>query len=361
MSFLNKARAQAQKTIGETTTAATTAPTPGVKPGIKPGMPKPPTSKPGLPPKPGMSKPGLPKPGAPKPGIPKPKDETPLEAKSNPFLKKEADTKAEEAPKASIEKDPALTAPIEEAKAELEAAKAKENKANVKEEVQEDVKEETKVVSKKEEAKVEDNKKEEVKEEVKETKKKTSSRKRTTTSKAKESSDTETVEIKTVEIPATEIEYAEAMSSIRSNFVDPEWETFREEIIEQLNEINISSDMTPSALKETISNLSAVRESIWVQYNDTKTAFEKLTAKEPEGLIERIKKLNASGSNAEERKINSILAVMNYKDGSGRNINLFELLDETRERYNFLKSVMESSQYKTNVLVTMLGSLKLEK
>lgn len=345
MSFLNKARAQAQKTVGAniptpTSQGPTTpAPKPGI-PGIKPGIPKPPVGgKPGIP-----GKPGLPKPGIPKPAAPAPKDETPLAAKANPFLKK---NKAEEttipAPIEAIEKDKEMMAPIEEAKAEI---KSKKETPVVKEEVQEEIKEEAKVTTKKEE--------------VKETKKKSASKKKTTT-KSKDTSDEKSSNIEPVEIPATEIDYSEAMVSIKSNFIDPEWEAFREEVIKQLNEINISSDMTPSALKETISNLSAVRESIWVQYNDTKTSFEKLTAKEPEGLIERIKKLNASGSNAEERKINSILAVMNYKDGAGRNINLFELLDETRERYNFLKSVMESSQYKTNVLVTMLGSLKLEK
>lgn len=360
MSFLNKARAQAQKTVG-----ATAPVTPAAKPAIpgKPNVPgKPPIGgKPGLP-KPGAPRPGgLPKPGM-KPPVPghaptpaKAKEETPLEAKSNPFLKK----KDVPAPTETIDKDPEMMAPIEEAKAEVKATK---EKAAESKKTEEKVEVPAPVEEKKEEAKTETKEtakeevKEEPKEEVKETKKKSTSKKKTTT-KAKETTSTES----TVEIPGTDMEYADAMVSIKSNFVDPEWEEFRTDIINRLNEIHITSDMTPAALKETISNLSGLRESIWVQYNDTKTAFEKLTAKEPEGLIERIKKLNATGSNAEERKINSILAVMNYKDGAGRNINLFELLDETRERFNFLKSVMDSSQYKTNVLVTMLGSLKLEK
>lgn len=341
MSFLNKAREQAQKTMG-----GAAVNTPAI-PKVKPGIPKPPTGKPGLPPKPGI-----------KPSVPGAKEKTPLEAKANPFLKK-TETKIEEKiEKESIEKDPALTAPLsnlKEEKKELEKIPEVAEEIPTPEAQEEAPKEEIK-----EEEKETKNIEEEKKEEPKETKKKTSSKKKT--SKNKESNENKSNEsIAPKEIPATEIDYAEAMVSIKSNFVDQEWETFREEIITQLNEINISSDMTPSALKETIANLSALKESIWVQYNDTKTAFEKLTAKEPEGLIERIKKLNASGSNSEERKINSILAVMNYKDGAGRNINLFELLDETRERYNFLKSVMDSTQYKTNVLITMLGSLKLEK
>lgn len=347
MSFLNKARAQAQKTVGvpTPTTGATVAP-------IKPPVP----GKPGIPGKPPVNKPGIPKPGMPKPGIPKPpvqnkpKEETPLESKSNPFLKKTEPTIP--MPTEDIVKDPEMMAPIEEAKAEVKAKAAEEK-------VKETTVKEEKVESKTEkvdEKEAETKDEAEAKEEVKEIKKKTTTRKKAT-AKAKEPTDVED----NIDIPSTDMDYSEAMVAIKSNFVDPEWEEFREDIISKLNDIHITSDMNTTALKETISSLSALRESIWVEYNDTKTAFEKLTAKEPEGLIERIKKLNASGSNAEERKINSILAVMNHKDGAGRNINLFELLDETRDRYNFLKSVMDSSQYKTNVLVTMLGSLKLER
>ena len=96
-------------------------------------------------------------------------------------------------------------------------------------------------------------------------------------------------------------------------------------------------------------------------YTDTKTLFENLSGKDPEGVIERIKRLDCKGSNAEERKVNSTKAVFNHKDKEGNIINLYEVLDETRSRYNYLRSLMETITYKNSALVTMLGSLKTEK
>jgi hypothetical protein len=165
----------------------------------------------------------------------------------------------------------------------------------------------------------------------------------------------------TLVIPKTQIEFDEAINSIRSGFVDSEWETFRNETSTRFNEIVISNDMTTTAIKSTLAELSSMKDSIWLEFNDTKTMFENLTAKEPEGIIERIKKISSKGSNPEERKLNATYAVMNYKDENGNVVNLYELLDEMRDRFNFLKSLMDGIAYKNSVLITMLGSLKLEK
>jgi hypothetical protein len=162
-------------------------------------------------------------------------------------------------------------------------------------------------------------------------------------------------------MPKSEVNFEDALLSIRSGFVDEAWEAFRTENITRLNDILISNDMTTTMIKSTLSELSLLRDSTWIIFNDTKTNFEILTGKEPEGTIERIKKMSAKGSNPDERKLNATLAVMNYKDANGRTVNLYELLDEMRERYNFTKSLMDAISYKNSVLITMLGSLKLEK
>lgn len=162
-------------------------------------------------------------------------------------------------------------------------------------------------------------------------------------------------------MPKSEVNFEEALLSIRSGFVDENWEAFRTENITRLNDILISNDMTTTMIKATLSELSLLRDSTWIIFNDTKTNFEILTGKEPEGTIERIKKMSAKGSNPDERKLNATLAVMNYKDANGKTVNLYELLDEMRERYNFTKSLMDAISYKNSVLITMLGSLKLEK
>ena len=121
----------------------------------------------------------------------------------------------------------------------------------------------------------------------------------------------------------------------------------------------MSNDMGTSHLKQAISSLNELRDAVWPHYIKAKTMFENLTDKE-DGLLIRIRKLHSVGSNDAERKNNAALAVMTYKI-EDKNVNLYEVLDASRERYNFLKMLMDSIQYKSNAIITMLGNLKLEK
>lgn len=376
MNFLKKAQQQASNIQGGATKPAV----PGAKPtipGAKPTIPGSKPTVPGIKPSVPGAKPGLPK----KPVAPSPvkSEESPLVAKENPF-KKPVQNKAQEIA-AKIDAEIPDVEGIEvansvETTTEITGTTAETTNGTEAPEVETEV--ETKVKDKVEpqvevEEQVDITKDEEIAKPVEAEEK---PKKKSTRSRAKKKAEpkeavtasTSDVSIETTEevvtinpMVKTEVDFTEAVLAIKSSFVDEEWEAFREDVIQRLNDINISSDMNTVALRSTVADLVALRESIWVQYNDTKSIYEKLTAKEPEGLIERIKKLNSKGSNDAERKTNAINAVINYKDESGRKINLFELLDETRERYNFLKSVMDTSQYKTNVLVTMLGGLKLEK
>lgn len=161
-------------------------------------------------------------------------------------------------------------------------------------------------------------------------------------------------------MPTTGMTYVEAMESISSPFVDEEWEAYKADIQADLDGIQIDDDMNPATLKSTVGKLSRLRNKVWNNYQGMKSQYESLSSKEPEGLIERVKKINLSGNNDLERKKAGVEACMNYIDKSGRNINLYEVLDETRSRYNFLKTVMDSIEYKRSVLVTMNGALKIE-
>lgn len=163
------------------------------------------------------------------------------------------------------------------------------------------------------------------------------------------------------EIPTTEIDYAEAVEAIRSPFRDETWEAFKAEIQEDLSKIEVSDDLNPGALKIVISELSILRDKIWFPLQEAKTEFERYASKEPEGLIERVKRINSVGGNNEtERRRAGILACMNYETSAGT-VNLYELMDESRERYSFLKAVDESIKFKKDILITMNGALKLEK
>lgn len=234
--------------------------------------------------------------------------------------------------------EPKVEAPVEE---KVETA--------VKEEVAEPVKEEAVT---------------EVKEEKKTRSRKTSSRKKTTKTVTEDVIDapTEADLVETLfKMPSTTVKYAEAIQAIKSKFVDEEWEAFRKEIIAESDDIVIESDMQEGAMKKTIAKLNALREKVWVNFVDTKALFESLSNKDTEGLIERVKFASLEGTNETSRKKAGVLAVMNYVTPEGEKINLYEVYDETKNRFYFLRSVMDTIKYKSDVLITMSSAIKMEK
>lgn len=319
--FLNKNTVNNQ-TVPKAPTATPTAPgvpsaptVPGAIP--KPGVPKAP-GKPGIPPIPG------------KPGVP-PAPKAPIAPAGNPF-----------------------------AKAEPTPAPAPTTEVDANEIVNELEKKE---VEKTAETPVETPKVEEVKEEVKEekkttTKKRSSSRKKAA-AKTEEVNDTPTTsdEVVNVIINTTELSYAEACQAVRTHFTDPEWEAAKAKFEETAKNIHITNDMNKAQLHDLLAQVANLRDEIYSAYTETRTLYEHLTDKE-NGLIERTKRTGAKGSNSEERKLTATLAVMNYVDANGNKINLYEVLDETRIRYNYLKGIIDTIEFKKAVLLTMLSSLK---
>lgn len=198
--------------------------------------------------------------------------------------------------------------------------------------------------------------------------KKAATRKRNT-AKAKEETPVDTVsdeEAETVErlfkMPTTAMTYAEAVKAIRNNnFVDEEWEAYRASLIEEADNIIIESDMQEGAVKKTLAQLNTLRDKIWIAFNDTKTILDGISSKDNEGLIERVKFINLEGSNETNRKKAAVLAVMNYVTPEGDKINLYEVYDETKARLTFLKSLMDTIDYKSRILVTTLGAIKAQK
>jgi len=298
----------------------------------------------------------------------------------NPFAKKKEEIKQEEVKQEEVKQKEVKQEEVKQKEVKQEEVKQEEVKQEeVKQEEvkQEEVKQEE---VKQEEVKQEEVKQEEVKqekskrktkqekskqEEVKqeESKRKTKKNtKRNTKKNTKNSTNNE--EVTTINLPTTTVNYSSAIANIKSPFVDSDWEKFREKVEKKLNEIVIDNDMNPSTLKVIISQLSVLRQEIWSVYQDTKTMYETLSNDKPEGLIERIKKIafNRNHANDMERRKAGVEACMNYIAPNTTNLlNLYEILDETRARYNFLKATLDSIQYKTSVLITMNGALKLEK
>lgn len=198
--------------------------------------------------------------------------------------------------------------------------------------------------------------KEEPKKEVKENTKRSSKKKGSKKNAAKEESVKEATETFNPEaFPTTEMPFAECISAIRTNFVDPEWEKYKETIQKDYTDIIIPSDANRMQLEDLISQLSALKDRIQFVFTDIKTNFELLVSKD-DGLIDQVKRMNATGSNAEERKINATKAVMSHNG-----INLYELSEELKSRYNFMKLIMDSIEFKKGVLLTMLSARKGDK
>lgn len=300
-------------------------------------------------------------------GLPKKEDAAPAaEAPKKKILplKKKEET-AQEEPKAEEKQEAA--APAETPAETKEEKKAEETKAPEKK-TEEKAKPEPEAESTEEaEAPVEETAEKEAEE--KPAQKKADSKKKSNSSSKANNSKKKTAakkdneddaDIEPTDIPTTSVSYMEAVQSITSPFVDEEWEEFKNEVQDELSAIVISDDMNPGTLKVVISELSILREKVWFSYQEQKTLYERLSSKEPEGLIERVKRVNlGKGNNDMERKKAGIMACMQYSTDAGE-INLFEVLDETRTRYNFLKSVIDSIKYKTDVLITLNGALKLE-
>lgn len=312
---------------------------PAAVPGV-PAAPKVPgvsIPKPPMPPKGGLPKPPvppMPKPVAPKAPVEaeEPKKEVPV--KEAPVAKEPVETKATEVK----ETVPAETKVEAKTETKNEEVKAEEKKAEPKKKAP---------AKSKSKAKAKDEKKEEPKEEVK-----------------KDDSKEATVETvapaENVELPKSELTYAEAVTAIQTEYVDKEWTDFEEKTEKRYLSIFIPSNPTKPQINDLLSQINVFRDELIFTYNRTKSLYENLTLKD-EGLIDVVKRANAKGSNAEERKTSGLMAIMNYKTPNGEKVNLVELLSQTKIKYNFLKTVIDSLDYKKTVLLTELSSQKNEK
>jgi len=196
-------------------------------------------------------------------------------------------------------------------------------------------------------------------EEPKKTSRKKGSRKKEETTEVTDNVESEET---SVVIPKTSISYIDALEQVKSSFVDEKWDNLKVAVTEGLDSIVISEDMNPATLKQVTADLSKVRQMIQDQYDYYKTQYEFLASEKPEGLILRVRSIayTKEDKNDMDRRKAGIMACMNYISPEKEMINLYELLDETRERYFFLKGKMDSIDYKAKALITMNGALKLD-
>lgn len=153
----------------------------------------------------------------------------------------------------------------------------------------------------------------------------------------------------------SEVNYEEVIASTIIYSAGAEWDMQVAELTSQLKSIVIEPDMNSATMKQAMSDLVGLKDTIFGEYTLNKTILEATNRK-----IDMVKGLNAKGSSADERKLNSLKAVVEHKEG-GLTINLYELLDVITAKFNFYDGLMKQIEFKAKSLITMNGALKLEK
>ena len=138
---------------------------------------------------------------------------------------------------------------------------------------------------------------------------------------------------------------------------DPDWEDLKNEILTRIDGIKIKSNIPPNVVLLVSSELDSLHSYIHDKFMETKTALDNLTNKE-DGVLTVIKATNAKGSNETERKASGVTAAQKYKIGKNT-VDLFQLVAETRGRYNFLDGILKQIQFKKELLITVSSALKV--
>lgn len=138
---------------------------------------------------------------------------------------------------------------------------------------------------------------------------------------------------------------------------DPDWEDLKTEILTRIDGIKIKSNIPPNVVLLVSSELDSLHSYIHDKFMETKTALDNLTNKE-DGVLTVIKATNAKGSNETERKASGVTAAQKYKIGKNT-VDLFQLIAETRGRYNFLDGIIKQIQFKKELLITVSSALKV--
>ena len=163
--------------------------------------------------------------------------------------------------------------------------------------------------------------------------------------------------------PKTQVTFLEAVSIITPDLQTEEWKRLEKEIQDELDSIEIQEDMNPGSLRVAISELDRLQSKIRHHHYQARDAYIRLSSKEPEGVIERVKRINlGTGGNDMERRRAGTMACMYYNpDGEVDSVvNLYDIMDEARSRYYFLESVQKTIEHKSKLLITMNGALKME-
>lgn len=199
-------------------------------------------------------------------------------------------------------------------------------------------------------------------EEVEEKPKKRKKRKSSTSSDQESNSITKCkFEDVNIDVFDTKYSFEEAATIIQSKFVNDGWLDFRKEVLKDLEEIKIDSDLNPGAIKVVIEQLAILYDKIAIPLQEANDVITCISDKDVGiGTIYKayaastIEKSNADIRSAAGYKV---LEKVNY---NGNEVNLLVVLMAAKLRYNFLNSVKNIIDFKRNLLITISSSNKIE-
>lgn len=152
-------------------------------------------------------------------------------------------------------------------------------------------------------------------------------------------------------------DYNECVNTMFAKQVDNDWESKKEVILDNLDKIKMGTNITPATLSGMAVSIDETFDMIAQYYYKYKAMLEQLTDKET-GKLSYVKGINGVGSNPEERKRNAWIACAAYKQDD-INCNLLEIVNITRERFEFLSCCFERIKNKQNILYTLTANLKM--
>ena len=134
-----------------------------------------------------------------------------------------------------------------------------------------------------------------------------------------------------------------------------DWEAYQSYFDKELSSIIIPEEIETHVVKHLTYRLNKLYDEVFFEFTRHKSLYENI-----DDLVDEVKYRNMKGSNAEDRKKNAYDSVANYVNPKGVSYNLFEYRRQYREKYNFLKAVIDSINSKKSSLITDSGVLKIE-
>lgn len=194
-----------------------------------------------------------------------------------------------------------------------------------------------------------------------EEKAKTESKKSKKKTSKKKSSEEVVEKISTVEVDESKRVSVEEMDAVMRPIVAPTtalWEQEKKDILNALDNIKVEQDMTMDQVKSALAELDDLKFEVLPKQHDAETLYD--GTKQNYDTVKAIAIANGSGTNAEARKAEGILACRNYVTPSGQVVDLNQYMLLIEERNKFYQKISEGINFKKYSLVNYNNALKIE-